>query len=154
VDLPKDGSEPTFDGRDEIVDGTNNNTVVIMNPCDSGPPALQQLEHNEWVEEDIVPLSKQINNCEAMHYKNQQRLSNIKEGVIKLSTNQHQDFEEVNSKIDNLLQEMERCTSAIGDEMQSAFQTVLDKLDNLTRQVDKMAIEEVALYKALLPVYH
>jgi hypothetical protein len=43
---------------------------------------------------------------------------------------------------------MERCTSAIGDEMESAFQTVLDKLENLTRQVDKMALEEVALRKA------
>jgi predicted phage gp36 major capsid-like protein len=50
--------------------------------------------------------------------------------------------------MDNLLQEMERHTSAIGDEMESAFQTVLDELDNLTRQVEKMAMEEVALCKA------
>jgi phage host-nuclease inhibitor protein Gam len=148
VDLPEDESDSTFDGRDGIVDGTDDNTVVIMNPCDSGLPALQQLEHNEWVEADIVPLSKQINNCEAMHYKNQQHLYNIEVGVIELSKNQHQDLEEVNSKMDNLLQEMERCTSAIADEMESAFQTVLDKLNNLTRQVDKMAMEEVALCKA------
>jgi regulator of replication initiation timing len=39
-------------------------------------------------------------------------------------------------------------TAAIGDEMESAFQTVLDKLDNLTTKVDKMAVEEVALRKA------
>jgi hypothetical protein len=32
--------------------------------------------------------------------------------------------------------------------MESAFQTVLDKLENLTKQVDKMALEEVALHKA------
>jgi regulator of replication initiation timing len=32
--------------------------------------------------------------------------------------------------------------------MESAFQTVFDKLDNLTRKVDKMALEEVALRKA------
>jgi hypothetical protein len=50
--------------------------------------------------------------------------------------------------MDNLLQDMEWHTSAIGDEMESTFQTVLDKLDNLTRQVDKMAMEEVALHKA------
>jgi hypothetical protein len=50
--------------------------------------------------------------------------------------------------MDNLLQEMERYTSAIGDEMESAFQTVLDKLKNLMTQVDKMALEEVALCKA------
>jgi hypothetical protein len=32
--------------------------------------------------------------------------------------------------------------------MESAFQTVFDKLDNLTKKVDKMALEEVALRKA------
>jgi regulator of replication initiation timing len=43
---------------------------------------------------------------------------------------------------------IEQRTGAIGDEMESAFQTVFDKLDNLTRKVDKMALEEVALRKA------
>jgi hypothetical protein len=43
---------------------------------------------------------------------------------------------------------IEQPTGAIGDEMESAFQTVFDKLDNLTRKVDKMALEEVALCKA------
>jgi regulator of replication initiation timing len=43
---------------------------------------------------------------------------------------------------------IERRTGAIGDEMESAFQTVFDKLDNLTKKVDKMALEEVALRKA------
>jgi hypothetical protein len=60
VDLPRDGSDPFTDGRDGKVDGTDNNTVVIANPCDSGPPASQQLQHNEWVEDDIVLLGKQI----------------------------------------------------------------------------------------------
>jgi regulator of replication initiation timing len=32
--------------------------------------------------------------------------------------------------------------------MESAFQAVFDKLDNLTRNVDKMSLEEVALRKA------
>jgi chromosome segregation ATPase len=83
-----------------------------------------------------------------MHYKNQQRLYDIEMRVMGLSNNQQQDFEEVNNKVDNLLQEVERRTSAIGDEMESAFRTVLDKLENLTKQVDKMAMEEVALRKA------
>jgi hypothetical protein len=43
---------------------------------------------------------------------------------------------------------IEQHTGAIGDEMESAFQAVFDKLDNLTRKVDKMALEEVALRKA------
>jgi regulator of replication initiation timing len=50
--------------------------------------------------------------------------------------------------MDNLLQEMEQYIGAIRDKMESAFQTVFDKLNNLTRQVDKMALEEVALCKA------
>jgi chromosome segregation ATPase len=58
-----------------------------------------------------------------MHYKNQQRLYDIEKRVIGLSESQHQLFED-------------------------AFQAVVDKLDNLTRKVDKMALEEVALRKA------
>jgi regulator of replication initiation timing len=96
----------------------------------------------------MVLLSKQINESGAMHYKNEKRLYKIEERVIELLTNEHQDFDDVDSKVDNLLQEMERCTSAIGDEMGSAFQTLFDKLDNLTRKVDTIALEEVALRKA------
>jgi hypothetical protein len=60
VDLPEDGFDPTFDGRDAKVDGTDDNTVVIANPRNSGPPASQPLQHNEWVEDNIVLLGKQI----------------------------------------------------------------------------------------------
>jgi hypothetical protein len=120
VDLPEDGSDSTLDGRDGIVDGNDDNTVVIANPCDSGPPASEQLQHNEWVEDNIVILSQQIND---LHYKNETWLYNIEERVSGLSNSQQQLFED-------------------------AFQTVIDKLDNLTRKVDKMALEEVALRKA------
>jgi hypothetical protein len=123
VDLPDNGSDSTFDGRDGIVDGTDDNTVVIANPHDSGLLASKQLQHNEWVEDNIVLLSKQINDSDMMHYKNQQHLYNIKERVIGLSESQHQLFED-------------------------AFQAVVNKLDNLIRKVDKMALEEVALRKA------
>jgi hypothetical protein len=119
VDLPEDGSDSTFDGRDGIVDGTEDNTVVIANPRDSGPPASQQLQHNEWVEDNIAVLSQQIND---LHYKNETRLYNIEERVIGLSNSQQQLFED-------------------------AFQTVINKLDNLTRKMDKMALEGVALRK-------
>jgi tetrahydromethanopterin S-methyltransferase subunit G len=69
VDLPNDGSDSTFDGRDGIVDGIDDNIIVIMNLCDSRPPASQQLQHNEWVEDNIILLSKQLNDSEAMYYK-------------------------------------------------------------------------------------
>jgi hypothetical protein len=120
VDLPEDGSDSTFDGRDGKVDGTDHNTVVIANPRDSGLPASQQLQHTEWVKDNIVLLSQQIND---LHYKNETRLYKIKERVIGLSNSQYQFFED-------------------------AFQTVSDKLDNLARKVDKMALEKVALHKA------
>jgi hypothetical protein len=107
VDLPDDGSDSTFHGRDGIVDGTDDNTVVIANLCDSGLAASKQLDHNELIEDNIVLLSNQINDCEAMHYKNQQRLYDIEIRVMGLSNNQQQDFEEVNHKVDNLLQEVE-----------------------------------------------
>jgi hypothetical protein len=123
VDLPEDGSDSTFRGRDGKVDETDDNTFVIANPHDSRPPASPQLKHTEWVEDNIVLLSKQINASIAMHYKNKKRLYIIEERVIGLSNSQHQPFED-------------------------AFQTVFDKLDNLTRKVDKMALEEVALRKA------
>jgi hypothetical protein len=88
VDLPDDGSDSTLDGRDGIVDGTDDNTVVIANPRDSGMPASKQLQHNEWVEDNIVLLSHQINNSDAMHYKNQQCLYKIEQRVIEVCNNQ------------------------------------------------------------------
>jgi hypothetical protein len=76
---------------------------VIANPRDSGLTASPQLQHTEWVEDNFVLLSKQINESGTMHYKNEKRLYKIEERVIELCNNQHQDFEEVNSKMDNLL---------------------------------------------------
>jgi hypothetical protein len=43
---------------------------------------------------------------------------------------------------------IEQHTGVIGDKMGSTFQTVFDKRDNLTKKVDKMVLEEVALRKA------
>jgi hypothetical protein len=79
VDLPDDGSDSTFDGRDGKVDGTDDNTVVIANPCDSDLTASPQLQHTEWVEDNFVLLSKQINESGTMHYKNEKRLYKIEE---------------------------------------------------------------------------
>jgi hypothetical protein len=52
---------------------------------------------------EIANLDKSI----AMHHRNEKRLYKIAERVIGLCNNQHQYFEDVNSKMDNLLQEME-----------------------------------------------
>jgi hypothetical protein len=104
VDLPEDGSNPTFDGRDGKVDGTDDNTVVIVNPRDSGPPASQQLQHNDWVEDNIVLLGKQINfngdDIAKRFIAMDNRLLSIKAAYL-----QHSDA--LNSKIDSLLQKMD-----------------------------------------------
>jgi hypothetical protein len=39
VDPPNDGIHFSFDGGDDRTDGSDDNTVVIANPCDSGLPA-------------------------------------------------------------------------------------------------------------------
>jgi hypothetical protein len=44
VDPPHDGNNLSFDGGDEKTDGSNDNTVVITNPCESGLLASQQLQ--------------------------------------------------------------------------------------------------------------
>jgi hypothetical protein len=104
VDLPEDGPNPTFDGRDGKVDGTDDNTVVIANPHDSGPPASQQLQHNDWVEDNIVLLGKQINfngdDTAKRFIAMDNRLLSIKAAYL-----QHSDA--LNSKIDSLLQKMD-----------------------------------------------
>jgi hypothetical protein len=43
VDPPNDGNHLSFDGADGETDRSDDNTVVIANPRDSGPPASQQL---------------------------------------------------------------------------------------------------------------
>jgi phosphoglycerate-specific signal transduction histidine kinase len=144
VDLPQDGSDSTFDGRDGKVDESDrfsarNTLQHTPSAASEGPPPPN--DDNALV---LTNLGISI----MMHHKNEQCLYKIEERVIRLYNNQHQYFDDINSKMDNLLQEMEWYTSAIGDEIESAFQIVFDKLDNLTRQVDKMALEEVALYKA------
>jgi hypothetical protein len=104
VDLPEDGSDPTFDGRDGNIDGTNDNTVVIMNPCDSGLPASQQLQHNEWVEDNIVLLSKQIDfNGDDMA----KQFITMDNRLLSIKADQLQHSDVLNSKIDSLLQKMD-----------------------------------------------
>jgi hypothetical protein len=71
VDPPNDGNHLLFDGGDGKADGSDDNTIVIVNPYDSGLPASQQLHHTAWVEDNIVLLGKQIDfntNDTARHF--------------------------------------------------------------------------------------
>jgi hypothetical protein len=79
VDPPNDGNHFSFHGGDERTDENDDNTVVIVN-----------------VRESIE-----------MNHKNEKRLYKIEERVIGLCNNQHQHFEVINSKMDNVLQKMD-----------------------------------------------
>jgi hypothetical protein len=111
VDPPNDRNNLSFDGGDEKTDGSDDNTVVIMNLHNSGLPASQQyhpmiLSTNiqDWLVKSIVDIS---NENMTMHNNFEQRLFKIEERVIALKTDQHWLFDDVNSKMDNLLQKMD-----------------------------------------------
>jgi hypothetical protein len=53
VDPPKDGFHFSFNRGDERTDGSDDNTVVIMNPRDSGLPASQQLQKDVEILEHL-----------------------------------------------------------------------------------------------------
>jgi sulfite reductase alpha subunit-like flavoprotein len=79
VDPPNHGNHFSFDGGDERTNENDDNTVVIAN------------------------LRESIE----MYHKNEKRLYKIDERVIGLCNNQYRHFEDVNSKMDNLLQKMD-----------------------------------------------
>jgi hypothetical protein len=145
VDLPEDGSDPTFDGRDGKGDESDGfsagNTFQRAPSTASGAPPPPPRYTTDYGESPVHKWRKEL----------------MKEGVRTYVFGA-----EIECSAKNILQHctanvtmgahlewvIDQRTGAIGDEMESTFQTVLDKLDNLTRKVDKMALEEVALRKA------
>jgi hypothetical protein len=103
VDPPNDGNNLSLDGGDKRTDGSDDNTVVIANPRDSGPPVSQRLTHTEWVEESIILLGKQIN-----FFGNdaQDRHIAMDKRIVALKADQLLHFDALNSKMDGLLQKM------------------------------------------------
>jgi hypothetical protein len=145
VDLPDDGTDSIIDGRDGKVDESDGFSAGNMLQCTPSaaseappPPARYTDDYGE------SPVRKW-------------RMELVNEGVRA-----HVFGADIDCSAENILQYctanaaigahhewlLEKRTAAIGDEMETAFQTVLDKLDNLTKKVDKMAVEEVALRKA------
>jgi hypothetical protein len=109
VDPPHDGNNLSFDGGDERTDGSDDNTVVIANPRDSGPPASPNQQNNDtafqnWLSDNIIILSKQIN-----FYGNdvQGRFITMGKRIIGLKADQLLHFDTLNSKMDNLLRKMD-----------------------------------------------
>jgi hypothetical protein len=145
VDLPEDGSNSTFDGRDGKVDESNGFSTGNMLQC---VPSTAS---------EAPPPSPQYTDAYRESPVRKWRIELVNEGA-----HTHVFGAEIDCSAENILQYcaantatgahlewlIEKRTGAIGDEMESTFQAVFDKLDNLTRKVDKMALEEVALCKA------
>jgi regulator of replication initiation timing len=145
VDLPDDRSDSTFDGRDGKVDESD------------GSSAGNTLQHVPSAASKAPPPSPRYATTYGESPVRKWRTELVHEGI-----NAHVFGDEIDCSAENILQYctantatgahlewlIEKRTGAIGDEMESAFQAVFDKLDNLTRKVDKMALEEVALRKA------
>jgi hemerythrin len=109
VDPPQDGNHLSFDGGDERTDGSDDNTVVIANPCDSGLPASPNQQNNgtafqDWLEDNIIILGKQIN---FYGDDSQRRFIAMDNRILGLKADQVQHFDALNSKMDTLLQKMD-----------------------------------------------
>jgi regulator of replication initiation timing len=145
VDLPEDGSNSTFDGRDGKVDESDGfsarNTLQRAPSAASEAPPPPPRYTTDYGESPVRKWRTEL----------------VNDGVYA-----HVFVAEIDCSAENILQYcaanaaigahlewlIQQRTGAIGDEMESAFQTVFDKLNNLTKKVDKMALEEVALRKA------
>jgi hypothetical protein len=121
VDPPHDGNSLSFDAGDERANGSDDNTIVIVNSCDSGPPGLasfqkdtDDLGHLERTATALVGFQTIIlqlaenydRNDLYMHELNQQLMA-----ICDGETNAHDDdraptddcFAVIESKIDSLL---------------------------------------------------
>jgi hypothetical protein len=93
VNPPHDGNNLSFDEGDERTDGSDDNTLVITNPCDSEPPVPIQQWMNPAIVENIHILEKQI-----------QFYVTRMESILDTASNHNpRHFDELNSKMDSLL---------------------------------------------------
>jgi hypothetical protein len=145
VDLPEDGSNSTFDGRDgkdDESDGLSAGNTLQRAPSAASealpPPPRYTTDYGD---SPVRKWRKELVHEAVSAYVFGAEIDCSAENILQYCT--------ANATVGAHLEWIiEQCTGAIGDEMESTFQTVFDKLDNLTRKVDKMALEEVALCKA------
>jgi hypothetical protein len=145
VDLAEDGSNSTFDGRDGKVDESDgfsagNTLQRVPSAASEAPPPPPRYTTN-YGESPVRKWRTELVNEGVHAYVLGAEIDCSAENIVQYCT--------ANATIGAHLEWLiEQRTGAIGDEMECAFQTVFDKLDNLTKKVDKMALEEVALCKA------
>jgi hypothetical protein len=145
VDLPDDRSNSTVHGRDGKVDDSDGFSAGNMLQCapsaasEAPPPPPRYTD--DYGETPVRKWRKEL--------VNEGVRAHVFVAGIDCSAENILQYCAANAAIGAHLEWLiERRIGAIGDEMESAFQTVFDKLDNITKKVDKMALEEVALRKA------
>jgi hypothetical protein len=145
VDLPEDGSNSSFDGRDGKVDERDGfsagNTLQRVPSAASEAPPPPPRYTTDYGDSPVRKWRKELVNEAVSAYIFRAEINGSAENILQYCA--------ANATIGAHLEWLiEQRTGAIGKQMESAFQTVFDKLDGLTRKVDKMGLEEVALCKA------
>jgi hypothetical protein len=145
VDLPDDRSDSTFDGRDGKVDESDGfsagNTLQRAPSAASEAPPPSPRYTDDCGESPVRKWRTELAHEGARAYVFGAEMDCSAENILQYCA--------ANAATGAYTEWLiEKRTGAIGDEMESAFQTVFDKLDTLTKKVDKMAVEEVALRKA------
>jgi hypothetical protein len=125
VDPPNDGIHLSFDGGDDRTDRSDDNTVVIANPRDSGPPAspqlqkdMETLEHPGHTATALEAFQTAILRLAENDDKQELYMRELNRNLIAISkgeTNAHNDdrmrtddrFAAIKSKMDILLQKMD-----------------------------------------------
>jgi hypothetical protein len=145
VDPPKHGSNCTFDGRDGKVDDSDGfsagNMLQRVPSAASEAPPPPPWYTTDYGESPVRGWCTELVN-DGVH-------AHVVRAEIDCSAENILQYCPANVAIGAHLEWLiEQHICVIRDEMESTFQTVFNKLDNLTRKVDKMALEEVAVCKA------
>jgi regulator of replication initiation timing len=131
VDPPHDGKSLSFDGGDERTDRYDNNTVVNVNPCDSGPPTPTHLQDIvlQWIGQNILNLETQI----------KARVTRMESALASAS----EENACLNSKMDSLLQKMDAARTE-NTALREAYHTSREEtaalnaaMDTLTKKLDE-----------------
>jgi hypothetical protein len=129
VDLPEDGSNSTFDGRDGKVDESDGFSAGNMLQCapsaaSEAPPPPPRYT-TDYGESPVRKWCTELVN-DGVH-------AHVFRAEIDCSAENILQYCAANMAIGAYLECLiEQHTGAIRDDMESTFQTVLDKLDNLT----------------------
>jgi hypothetical protein len=155
VDLPEDGSNSTFDGRDGKVDGTDENTIEIVPQRVSTAAAPSKTMHEsttDWFYDWTSDLTRFTQNAYLSDFSEERGAMNLKEYCAAT----HFNMRIIKHEYGNTLPTIEERIEQIKHLLPHTFNAVLTKLDTLTlknmtlrRAYHKSTTEIVALKAAV-----